>query len=421
MKPASLRLLCVALLSLSVAGPLRAGTILEREFSFDPASVRVGRADGALQVSIPGAMREFRAGRPDLPWRSERVELPLGVQVRSVEVLSMDTRPLAEGGRLQSAVLATPGLGKLERTAPDPAFFSHRGFLPDPAAELGSQGFQRGANVVFLNLSPVRWDPASGRLEAVTRMRVRLLLEPSDARPLARERVVSEWESAGDPLRPAALATRATPAGGRRMAQPFQATQIPSLMGSPVEYLIITSDEMESEFQRLADWKTESGVPAAVRTLSFIRQQYPGGADDQERIRSFIRDAYIRWGTKWVLLGGDTDVLPARFGYTTFYNGTTIASDLYYQCLDGNWNADGDYLYGEGYFSVSIPGDNADLLPDVYVGRAPCVTQAQAQLFVNKTLKYEKAPVSDYMKDILLFAGSTRPRPSSTAARWPSW
>jgi len=404
MKPGKLRLLSAALLSISVSGPLRAESAIEREFSFDPAQVRVVRADGALQVSIPGAMHEFRAGRPDLPWRSERIELPVGFRVRAVEVLSIDARPLAEGGRLASAIRPTPGLGKLERTEPDPALFSHRGFLPDAAAELGAQGFQRGANVALVNLSPVRWDPASGRLEALTRIRVRIVLEPTDARPLARERVVPQWESPGDAARPAALATRAAPAGGRRMAQPFQATQIPSLMGSPVEYLIITNEEMQAEFQRLADWKTESGVPAAVRTLTFIRQEYPGGADDAERIRSFIRDAYIRWGTKWVLLGGDTDVLPARFGYTAFYSGTTIATDLYYQCLDGNWNADGDYLYGEGYYSAAIPGDAADLMPDVYVGRAPCVTQAQAQLFVNKTLRYEKAPVTDYMKDILLFA-----------------
>jgi hypothetical protein len=403
MKPGNFCLLAAALLFISVAGPLQAETAIEREFSFDPAQVRVGRADGALQVSIPGAMREFRLGRPDLPWRSERIELPAGSRARSVEVVSIDTRALAESGRLQSAIRPTPGIGNLERSEPDPALFSHRGFLPDPAAELGAQGFQRGANVALLNLSPVRWDPASGRLQAVTRIKVRILLEPTDARPLARERVVGEWESSRDLARPATLATRAA-AGGRRMAQPFQATQIPSLMGSPVEYLIITSEEMEPEFQRLADWKTESGVPAAVRTLTFIRQEYPGGADDQERIRSFIRDAYSRWGTKWVLLGGDTDVLPARFGYTTFYNGTTIATDLYYQCLDGNWNADGDYLYGEGYYSVSIPGDAADLMPDVYVGRAPCVTHAQAQLFVNKTLGYEKNPVTDYMKDILLFA-----------------
>jgi hypothetical protein len=406
MKPGILSLTGAAILLLTTAGTLRAANSIEKEFSFDPARIRVTRAGDALRVSLPGAMREFRAGRPDLPWRSEEIDLPVGMRVRQVEILGLETRALAESGRLESAVVPRPGLGPLERSAPDAAYYSHRGFLPDPAVELGVQGFERGANVALVQLSPVRWDPASGQLEAVTRVRVRLVLEPSSARPLARERIVPEWEAsralaplAGGP----AQASRVT-AGGRRMEQPFQATQIPSLMGSPVEYVIITNDEMLPEFQRLADWKTESGVPAAVRTLSFIRQEYPGGADDAERVRNFIRDAYSRWGTKWVLLGGDTDVLPARFGFTRFYGGTDIATDLYYQCLDGNWNADGDHFYGEGYLADYDPGDDADLMPDIYVGRAPCVTLAQAQLFVNKTLKYEKTPITDYMKDVLLFA-----------------
>src|SRR5437870_1297264 len=396
MKPGHIRLLGVVLFL--AARPARAETFLEREFSMDPARVRIAHTGEALQVSVPGAMPEFRPGRPDLPWISERIELPLGVRVRTVEVLSIDSRPLAEGGRLPSSIRPTPGLGNVERTQPDPVFFSHRGFLPDPAAELGAEGFERGVNVALVNLSPVRWDPASGRLEALARVRVRLVLEPTEERPLARERVVEEWEG---PHGLSRTATRLAAGGSRRMAQPFKATQIPSVLGSPVQYVIITDETMQPQFQRLADWKTESGVPAAVRTMTFIRQQY-AGADDAERIRTFIRDAYTRWGTKWVLLGGDTDVIPVRFGTTTFYSGTTIATDLYYQCLDGNWDADGDDFYGEGYYSSSVPGDNADLLPDVYLSRAPRTTLAQAQLFVNKTVTCDKTPVADYMKNLLL-------------------
>ena len=186
MKPGHIRLLGVVLFL--AARPARAETFLEREFSMDPARVRIAHTGEALQVSVPGAMPEFRPGRPDLPWISERIELPLGVRVRTVEVLSIDSRPLAEGGRLPSSIRPTPGLGNVERTQPDPAFFSHRGFLPDPAAELGAEGFERGVNVALVNLSPVRWDPASGRLEALARVRVRLVLEPTEERPLARER-----------------------------------------------------------------------------------------------------------------------------------------------------------------------------------------------------------------------------------------
>src|SRR5438046_2762599 len=107
MKPAHLCLSSAALLMMSSAGVAVAQSAIEREFSFDPSRVRIEQAAGALQVSVPGTMREFRPGRPDLPWTSERVDLPIGMRIRSVRILSLDSRPLAESGRLQSAIRPT--------------------------------------------------------------------------------------------------------------------------------------------------------------------------------------------------------------------------------------------------------------------------------------------------------------------------
>src|SRR5262249_33954211 len=135
-----------------------------------------------------------------------------------------------------------------------------------------------------------------------------------------------------------------------------------------------------------------------------IRQQYVAGVDDAERVRNFIKDAYARWGTKWVLLGGDTDVIPVRYAYTSFYGGNFIATDAYYACLDGTWNKDGDNLFGEGYTDSSSPGDSVDLHPEVYVGRAPTATVAEAQQFVDKVFQYSRTPVGDYENRILFFA-----------------
>src|SRR5262249_21826764 len=191
------------------------------------------------------------------------------------------------------------------------------------------------------------------------------------------------------------LGAAATDATGKPKAQPFKPLQVPSVLGSPVEYLIVTSDAMASQFQQLADWKTQSGIPAVVRTVSFIRAQYPAAADDAERIRLFIRDAYARWGTKWVLLGGDTDIIPERLAYNvSFYQIQHIAADIYHSALDGNWDADGNSEYGEGFQDEFVPGDGADLLPEVYVGRAPVSSASDAQTFINKTLLYEKTPAS---------------------------
>ena len=166
----------------------------------------------------------------------------------------------------------------------------------------------------------------------------------------------------------------------------------PSLDGSPVEYVIITSDNFESYFQPLADWKTKKGVPAVVRTVSWIDEQLPGRRDTAERIRFFIQDAYASWGTTFVLLGGDTSIVPVRFAWSAYYGGWDVSTDLYYSDLDGNWNLDGDSKFGEGYSGVSSPGDSVDLYPDVFVGSAPAASTIEVETFVSKTLTYETSP-----------------------------
>jgi len=391
---------------LSAAAP--ASTTIEREFRYSPSRFDLTRnADGTTQVRMRASTREFAPGRPDLPLVGERVELPPLQRLAAVEIVELETASLAHGVRLPSTELMRPGLDRIERTAPDPAIFGRSDFVPEQLVQAGAQGFERGRGVAYVVVAPVRWNPATGELERIERVRVRLVLEPTSERPLERERVVPDWEDVGvGAAAPGSRTAQPTALiGGARRAGPFKATQLPSLLGSPVAYVIVTNDAMASAFQQLADWKTQSGVPAVVRTISFIKQQYPSGADDAERVRLFIRDAYSRWGTKWVLLGGDTDVIPTRLAYTAYYGGEHIATDMYFSCLDGNWNADGDDLYGEGFVSYpSNPGDSVDLLPEVYVGRAPASTLAEAQRLVNKALKYEKQPVADYMNNLLFLA-----------------
>src|SRR5215471_13378420 len=136
----------------------------------------------------------------------------------------------------------------------------------------GYQGFERGQHISWLELPDGTGLPAGHEGHAAL-LTVRIELEPSLARPVPRERVVPEWEESGGRARSASTLRAAegevagASASGARRAQPFLPTQVPSLLGSPVDYLIVTTDALASSFQPLADWKTASGVPAAIRTL----------------------------------------------------------------------------------------------------------------------------------------------------------
>lgn len=398
MKPSHLAVVCAAFTILT--GPsARADQVIERELRFDPALLNVAEEGGVAEVRAPRSTREFRAGLPDLPWIGREIDLPDGVRLTRVEITGLETRTLRASVRLQGAIVPKPGLGPIDRAAPDAALYARGVFLPEAPVEIGAQGFMAGRHVASLRVAPARWNPGSGALEAVTRVRLRLHLEPDDERAVPRER-----EALGGRMAGAAAAGEASPLGDARGAGRFVPTQVPSLLGSPVQYVIITDEAMAPEFQRLADWKTQTGVTAVVRTMSFIRQEYPFGSDDAERVRRFIKDAYSRWGTRWVLLGGDTDIIPTRYVWTTFYGGESIACDMYFSCLEGNWNADADSLYGEGYQSTSNPGDAVDLYPELYVGRAPTVTADEAKRFVDRSIQYVKDPAPDYQTQVLFFA-----------------
>lgn len=162
-------------------------------------------------------------------------------------------------------------------------------------------------------------------------------------------------------------------------------------------YVIVTSESLASEFEPLASWRTAHGLPAEVRTVEWITAHY-SGVDDAESVRFFFQDAYTSLGTLLVLLGGDAEVVPVRYARMTFFTPTDILTDYYFMCLDGTWNGDGDEYFGE-------VEDQVDLIPEIFVGRAPVSTALEARAFVQRTIAYEtSAPGPDYPASALFLA-----------------
>ena len=83
----------------------------------------------------------------------------------------------------------------------------------------------------------------------------------------------------------------------------FLPSYLPSMDGSEVRYVIVTNEEMSAAFERLAEWKTQKGVPAVVRTVEWISQNYRSGADLGESVRIFLQEAYAKWGEIWCANG----------------------------------------------------------------------------------------------------------------------
>lgn len=163
------------------------------------------------------------------------------------------------------------------------------------------------------------------------------------------------------------------------------------------QYVLITADSIKNAtidftVRNLIAQKQGHGISATIVTIEDILANYTG-VDNAEKLRNFIIDAYNNWETDFVMLGGDIHIIPLRSLYCNSDAGAdNVPSDLYYQCLDGNYNSDGDSYWGEP--TDGPGGTDVDLMAEVYIGRASAETKTEMSNFVYKTLAYENAAES---------------------------
>lgn len=165
----------------------------------------------------------------------------------------------------------------------------------------------------------------------------------------------------------------------------------PSNTLQTTEYLMITTSALESSFQTLIDHKESRGVSTSVELVSDIESNY-NGVDTQEKIRNCIKDYYNNEGTTFVALAGDTtdesgnDIVPHRGLYADSSSGggceDEVPSDYYFAGLDGDWNANGNDVYGEW-------ADEPDWGMEVWVGRIPAQDTTEADTLIDKIITWE--------------------------------
>ncbi|MFO8062429.1 MAG: C25 family cysteine peptidase [bacterium] len=164
---------------------------------------------------------------------------------------------------------------------------------------------------------------------------------------------------------------------------------------SSPDYIIVCRAQYDTAFSRFADWKTKAGYRTAVYTVEHI-DTVQAGIDLQERIRNFLKDKYLTSNFKYLLLAGDSTMIPARrmfameCGAGYYDDEDSIPSDLYYSAYDGDFNYDGDHIYGE-------IEDSADLYGDVYAGRMLFDTSFGPTYAINRTISYERTEETEHL------------------------
>jgi hypothetical protein len=172
------------------------------------------------------------------------------------------------------------------------------------------------------------------------------------------------------------------------LSVPYYTKKTAELLSSnDYDLLILTTSKFKDDFKPLKNAHDAEGITTEIKTLEDI-SLFPDSVTPED-IRDFIKDEYLNNGIEYVLIGGDDDVIPARYLWVQAWNGGDsdfIPSDMYYACLDGTYNYDGDERWGEP--SDGKDGKDVDLIAEVYVGRACVGSTAEVDNFVDKTITY---------------------------------
>jgi hypothetical protein len=412
---------------------------LDFSFNYPMIQKRENVFDNIYDVEIEGLLNTNNFNKPCVPVKNIKILIPNKMEFDNIEIVNSERKLIKSDINL--------GFGK--------KLFAINEFFPKNIIKMDniikSSDFKliqvvgefkfRGFPILFINLYPIEYDNINGDLYFYKNIEFIINFKESNNEYSIRGKesdfcLVNDIIENNFHLKTYNLFNNV-------------------LKNDELDYVIITNENLknsifEYNFQTLIESKINRGLSSKIFTVeeiisnpdyfvngtwgdnnpdnpfyeSEINFNYNLFNDTQAKIRNFIRYVYFELGVDYVLLGGDADsdnylenIIPVRglfaneSGLPLFDSGIVdeeeddIPSDLYYSNLDGNFNYDLDLHFGESPDRNNLTFlDEADLLSEVYIGRACVDNEDEVANFVFKTLNYQNLKNDPYLSKIL-FAG----------------
>ncbi|MFW6135724.1 MAG: C25 family cysteine peptidase [Chloroflexota bacterium] len=171
------------------------------------------------------------------------------------------------------------------------------------------------------------------------------------------------------------------------------AQELPGPSAAP-DYLIISHSDFIPAVAPLAEHRAAQGLTVHTVPVEGIYDAFGDGRLDPQAIKNYVAYAYEQWAPNYLLLVGDGTHDPLNHYDSVDHRPTFIPP--YLAMVDPFWGeVPSDNLF------ATVVGD--DQLPDLYVGRLPVNTVAEAETVVGKILDYEQAPPAGPWNEPLLF------------------
>lgn len=370
-----LPLLVVGFLVLSGLGAVSGSESVKEELTSERvvfSSPIVQTEDQYVTITIDEAESFImEQGKPMLPCYTEQFTFPVGTKITSVtctpktiqtQEVPKDVKPTPQRAIAGVTVIQTKeavyGTEKYPAT-----WFEY---------DLGG-GIKNGERCVIVNLqvNPIKYSPVDKTIEWAKEVDVKITYEPA---PIS-EPVLEQYE-----------------------------------------FLIICANEYTDELASLVSHKQSNGLTVKLADLSTVYASAPG-ADNQEKIKYYIKDAIDNWQTTSVLLVGSATQVPTRTVYVYFEEGDDdeiFISDLYYADIYDEyntfmaWDSNGNGQHAEFEWDGETDTD-VDFYPDVYFGRWAATSGSQVTNCIDKVENYEDnvAYQQDWFTNLVVVGGDS--------------
>jgi len=354
-------------------------TVFAAEVHLPEAQLWPVKADDGneyMELALPGVDLDGNTpGLPGVPVIHRILAIPEGakvilsdVEVRAshymTDVIIYPSQPEAADSAM------TQDLPGEER--PNPDDFKDKPFTIDEKAYASEENFppqivsvqplgkMRDLNLVQVNIAAGQFNPAKQTLKLFDKVQIAIKFDGGKGGFLPREMMNNPFDGQAQPIYELAMNYEVL------HKFPFPGDILARLCWG-YEYLIITDPAFRSAADKLRTWKVQKGISTLVMETG-------NGSGDagstkeqiQQTIRNKFNNCIIR--PSYVLLLGDAEHI-APFYRSTNTGGINSGTDLDYALMD-----------------------NADIMPDLALGRIPVDTLDQANTVIDKIVGYEKTP-----------------------------
>jgi len=353
-------------------------------YSFEQPKINQMNKNGVIydQVTIPHTSFIGDPNKPTLPVKGAYILLPPKTTMTSIKASYSDQKSLGEGFNipinpnqipiLKNGLTASYSLKQDEFTCES----QYPGQL---FSEIGTYNF-RGYTILVLSLFPIQYTPTSGELVYYPEITISV--------ETVKDESLNKLYRGFEKDRSAVKSKIDNPS----MIKTYTDILDTQIVSEGYDLLILTSRDLASGFESLQKFHNARGIKTKIKTIHDV------GSNNTEILRAFLRDEYMNYGIEYLLLGGDHDTVPTKLLYAIDCD---IPSDLYYSCLDGPYNYDGDDHWGEP--TDGEGGGDVDLFAEIYFGRACVDNLEEVGFFVNKTITYLTLDQNDeYLRHIVM-------------------